>query len=43
VEYLGSLFGGLRRGELTALEWSHILFDSNEIRVDNNIIGTKDG
>ncbi len=43
VYFLGALFGGLRRGELTALEWSHILFESNEIKVDNNIVGTENG
>ncbi|WP_082235012.1 tyrosine-type recombinase/integrase [Halobacillus massiliensis] len=43
VYFLGALFGGLRRGELTALEWKHILYESNEIKVENNIVDTKNG
>ncbi|MFQ3546109.1 site-specific integrase [Halobacillus rhizosphaerae] len=43
IYYLGAHFGGFRRGELTALEWCHINFDTNEIQVVNNIVGTQKG
>ena len=43
VYFLGALFGGFRRGELTALEWSNILFDTNEIEIINNIVGSENG
>ncbi|MFK3960276.1 tyrosine-type recombinase/integrase [Pseudalkalibacillus hwajinpoensis] len=43
IYFLGALFGGFRRGELTALEWTNILFDTNEIEIINNIVGSENG
>ncbi|MHA0855888.1 site-specific integrase [Paenibacillus sp. CMAA1364] len=40
---LGSMIGGYRRGELVALEWASVLFDENNISIENNIPMTKKG
>jgi integrase len=41
--FLGSMIGGLRRGELIALEWSDIDFENSCISIDKNIPLTEGG
>jgi integrase len=41
--FLGAMFGGFRRGELLALEWSDVDFDNNTISVRKSIPITIDG
>lgn len=41
--FVGAIVGGFRRGELTALKWSDVLFDQNAIRIDESISLTRKG
>ncbi len=40
---LGAMIGGFRRGELVALTWDDVDFDSGTIRIDENIPLTENG
>ena len=43
IYFLGALFGGFRRGELTGLEWKHILYETGEINIEQNIVDSIKG
>jgi integrase len=43
VYFLGAMIGGMRRGELLALEWTDILFEDGGISVTKNIPIKKNG
>ncbi len=40
---LGSMIGGLRRGEINGIEWSHANFKTDELTIENNIPLTENG
>lgn len=40
---LGSMIGGLRRGEINGIEWAHANFDTGEMKIDNTIPLTENG
>lgn len=41
--FLGCMLGGFRRGELVALEWKHVDFESNTITVEQSISLVENG
>jgi len=41
--FFGAMFGGYRRGELLALEWSRVDFANNQVFIDKSISWTEGG